>query len=241
MPSSVIPPGLLSSRHYPGFLAAALIVLLRIAIGWHFLTEGLEKVDSTRYGKNPFSAEIYLRNATGPLAPYFRSLLPDADNKELLHTEGQDAANPDRLKASWSEMVTRIGDHYRFTDDQKAKAKALLEKSTGWAEVWFNNPDNREARAKYLHGLAEVEKTEQNKNAMSFERERSWESRRSLEADRRAVIAPILAQSDELQTAVAGWATPEQRPLPEPIRRHSRSSTGPTCSRCMASARWAPA
>ena len=41
------------------------LVLLRIAIGWHFLTEGLEKVESTRYGKQPFSAEIYLRNATG--------------------------------------------------------------------------------------------------------------------------------------------------------------------------------
>ena len=69
MPTSAIPPGLLSSRNYPGFLGALFLVLLRIAIGWHFLTEGLEKVESTRYGKQPFSAEIYLRNATGPLAP----------------------------------------------------------------------------------------------------------------------------------------------------------------------------
>ncbi len=28
------------SRYYPGFLAAFFIVLLRIAIGWHFLHEG---------------------------------------------------------------------------------------------------------------------------------------------------------------------------------------------------------
>ena len=35
------------SRYHPGFLAALFIVLLRIAIGWHFLHEGLEKVKST--------------------------------------------------------------------------------------------------------------------------------------------------------------------------------------------------
>ena len=46
------------SRYYPGFLAALFIVLLRIAIGWHFFHEGLEKVGSTYGGKEPFSAEI---------------------------------------------------------------------------------------------------------------------------------------------------------------------------------------
>ena len=47
------------SRYYPGFLAAFFIVLLRIAIGWHFLYEGCEKVQATLEGKEPFSAEIY--------------------------------------------------------------------------------------------------------------------------------------------------------------------------------------
>jgi uncharacterized membrane protein YphA (DoxX/SURF4 family) len=211
MPSSVIPPGLLSARNYPGFLAASLLVLLRIAIGWHFLTEGLEKVESTRYGKNPFSAEVYLRNASGPLAPEFRSLLPDADSKEILHTESKGARAPDQLEASWSEMVSRIGDHYRFNEEQRAKAKALLEQSSSWANVWFNNPDNREAREKYFHQLAQVEETEQNQNAMSFERERSWELRRSLETDRKSLIAPIIAQGNELKTAVVALATSEQQ------------------------------
>ena len=67
------------SRYYPGFLAAFFIILLRIAIGWHFLYEGCEKFESTLDGKEPFSAEIYLRNATGPLGPYFRGMLPDVE------------------------------------------------------------------------------------------------------------------------------------------------------------------
>ena len=38
------------SRYYPGFLAAFFIVLLRIAIGWHFLYEGCgeDRVDDRR-------------------------------------------------------------------------------------------------------------------------------------------------------------------------------------------------
>ena len=76
MPSIFIPPGILSNRNYPGFLAALFLVLLRMAIGWHF-SRGCEKVKSTYYGgKEPFSAEIYIRNANGPFAPYFRHVMP---------------------------------------------------------------------------------------------------------------------------------------------------------------------
>ena len=119
MPTPVLPHNLLCSRNYPGFLGALFLVLLRIAIGWHFLTEGLDKVESTRHGKQPFSAEIYLRNATGPLAPQFRGMLPDVNGLALL--------DPTRLKSSWAETVERIEKHYKFNDEQKAKAKALLE------------------------------------------------------------------------------------------------------------------
>src|SRR5579863_2936350 len=81
-------------RYFPGFLTVLCLVLLRTAIGWHFLYEGLEKIYSTPEGRSswlakvmppplpappmekpepPFSAEVYLRNSTGPFAPYFRS------------------------------------------------------------------------------------------------------------------------------------------------------------------------
>src|SRR5262249_53990709 len=60
------------TRYYPGFFAALMLILLRVAIGWHFLYEGMEKYESTQHGKDAFSAEIYLRNANGPLAEHFR-------------------------------------------------------------------------------------------------------------------------------------------------------------------------
>jgi uncharacterized membrane protein YphA (DoxX/SURF4 family) len=203
MPKSLVPQGILSSRNYPGFLGAFFLVLLRVAIGWHFLTEGLEKVEATRSGKQPFSAEIYLRNSTGPLATYFREMLPDADNRDLL--------DQDKLVSSWTKTVEQIGDHYKFSDEQKTKAKAILEQSKGWADVWFNGFDNKEARKKYLDELDHVETVERNSQALSYERERAWEARKTLEADRKKLTSPLTARSHELAEAVRAIPPPEQQ------------------------------
>ena len=62
-----------------GFLAVALLVVLRIAIGWHFLYEGMWKY------KNPsFSAEGFLKQARGPWAEKFHDLVPDYDGRQRL-------------------------------------------------------------------------------------------------------------------------------------------------------------
>jgi uncharacterized membrane protein YphA (DoxX/SURF4 family) len=192
------------SRYYPGFLAAFFIVLLRIAIGWHFLNEGLEKVESTYGGgKEPFSAEIYLRNANGPFGPYFRQMIPDVD--------GLDRLDPDKTKASWSAEVARISGHYAFNDDQKKKAEAILDENLQWVTYWFQDPPNAEKVKKYQHDLDEANRTESDPQSLSFQKERALDSRRSLEADRRALLAPLLDHEKALREAVINKvATPEQ-------------------------------
>jgi uncharacterized membrane protein YphA (DoxX/SURF4 family) len=191
------------SRYYPGFVAAFFIVLLRVAIGWHFLYEGCEKVESMYYGKDPFSAEIYLRNATGPLGSYFRGMLPDVNSLATL--------DPVRLKASWKDDVSRITDHYNFTSEQRDKAQKILDGSLQWADYWFDDPANQEQRQKYYHDLGQVLATDQDPQTLSFEKERAWDARRSVESDRRSLIQPLVAQGLALRDAVAKVAPPEQR------------------------------
>ena len=130
------------SRYYPGFLAAFFIVLLRIAIGWHFLYEGCEKFESTVDGKEPFSAEIYLRNANGPLGPYFRGMLPDVNSLAML--------DPVRLKAAWKDDVSGSPTTIGFTPEQRDKAQKILDESLRWADYWFNDPENVEKRQEVL-------------------------------------------------------------------------------------------
>lgn len=51
---------------------AVTLVILRLAIGWHFLREG-----QVKFSKPDWTSAGYLRNSTGPLAPGFKAL---ADN-----------------------------------------------------------------------------------------------------------------------------------------------------------------
>jgi uncharacterized membrane protein YphA (DoxX/SURF4 family) len=191
------------SRHYPGFLAAFFIVLLRIAIGWHFLYEGFEKVESTYgEGKEPFSAEIYLRNANGPFAPYFRAMIPDADGLKRL--------DPEHVKALWTAEVSRITGHFHFDADQQQKAQAVLDENLKWATYWFDDPANAEKLKKYQHEVQKINLTDADPLAMSFQKERAQDSRRALEADRRSLLAPFNDQEKILHDSVAKLATPDQ-------------------------------
>ena len=69
------------------------------------------------------------------------------------------------------------------------RRRRCSSRATTWADVWFNAFDNREAREKYLSELKKVEETERNPEALSYERERAWETRRSLEGDRKKLTA----------------------------------------------------
>lgn len=178
-------------------------MLLRIAIGWHFLYEGLEKVESTHKGAKPFTAEPYLRNATGPLAPYFRGLVPDVNSLAKL--------DPVRLKASWKDEVDRLSDHYHFDQAQRAKAQQELKASEDYADIWFEDRGTKEDRQKYYAELRKVQAIEQNPKALSYERERAAASRKDLDVDRRKLIADLDARAVTLREAVTKLATEEQR------------------------------
>lgn len=178
-------------------------MLLRIAIGWHFLYEGLEKVETTRKAGKAFTAEPYLRFSTGPLAPTFRGLIPDVNSIHKL--------NPDDRKASWKTDVDRIAEHYQFDQAQRDKAQVALKASEDYADIWFEDRETKENRRKYFVELGKVQQIEQNPNALSYERERAAAKRKDLDADRRSLIADLDAHGESLREKVTELASPAQR------------------------------
>jgi uncharacterized membrane protein YphA (DoxX/SURF4 family) len=102
------------------------LVLLRVVIGWHFLFEGIEKLDSwyhgPREGKPVWSAEGYLREAQGPLAWWFREQAgdPDADALARLTPEAlqADATQPGALskalETEWKDTFDRFVAYYEL-------------------------------------------------------------------------------------------------------------------------------
>jgi uncharacterized membrane protein YphA (DoxX/SURF4 family) len=87
------------------------LVLLRLAIGWHFLIEGLDKIQNETW-----SSEAYLRESVGPLAPAFRNLAGDRLVDKL--SVGEDRSFPAALAVDWDVYFQRYKEHYSLDDKQ---------------------------------------------------------------------------------------------------------------------------
>jgi len=210
-------------RYYPGFFGALFLILLRIAIGWHFLYEGTQKILSTPEGKTSFlarvfpipegpafSSEGYLRASTGPLAPRFRGLIPDAASREKL--------DPERLKESWSAEKARIADHFGFDAEKSKEADKILADRREVADDWFEQVENREKVKKYFDDLADVEAVENNPEALSYERSNAWADRKAIEVDRKELVKVVDAWTATLHDSLVALATPDQLKAHGPYR-----------------------
>ena len=115
-------PALVCSAHWNGgaFLLVncisccpattkVLLVLLRIAIGWHLLYEGLHKLETFETA-HPWSSRWYLQNSEGPAAGFFQRWAP-----EKPPVDSFDQAS---VSAYWSRVIKRHDSFYRYDEDQ---------------------------------------------------------------------------------------------------------------------------
>jgi uncharacterized membrane protein YphA (DoxX/SURF4 family) len=206
-----------------------MLVLLRMAIGWHFLFEGLEKIFSTSEGRTsvvarilppplppppmekrdaPFSAETYLRNATGPLGPFFRDLVPDVYSKEKL--------NLHELKSTWDADLDRFVEQHQLTPAQLAEAEKALLNQQEEAESWFRDTENVQKIRKYFDDLAHVLHSELRPPALEAERTQVFRDRTAVEADRRSLVQTIDGWTEAIHGTWRKLLSPEQLSQPEP-------------------------
>jgi uncharacterized membrane protein YphA (DoxX/SURF4 family) len=132
------------------------LLALRLAIGWHFLFEGLYKVNSHLVGptetNRPFSSEPYFRNAPGPVAAFMRRQFSDPNEViadrvkpakpttpaefDRLATKEQAADCPDSVAKQFDAMepnvqaVVRAEAAKELAKADADEAKALKEAKT---------------------------------------------------------------------------------------------------------------
>jgi uncharacterized membrane protein YphA (DoxX/SURF4 family) len=138
-------------------LTVVFLILLRLAIGWHFLYEGLHKLHSLEVGptstNRPFSSAGYFREAPGPFATFMRGRLgdPDAAAVAELTVEpvpaGEDVTKyppqkrmPALLKQEWEDYVARFSAYYGLDERQRTRAQAILEQAESQIVTWLTNP-----------------------------------------------------------------------------------------------------
>ena len=98
-------------------MACVFLVTLRLFIGWHLLYEGLWKLQ-TQDTASPWTAEGYLKNATGPLRPLFRDLTGDPNDARWL--------DYDQVISRWEDWRKRFVNHYGATpEEREALSKGL--------------------------------------------------------------------------------------------------------------------
>jgi uncharacterized membrane protein YphA (DoxX/SURF4 family) len=123
-------------------LTFVFLILLRLSIGWHFGVEGVAKVESPTWTSEP-----YLREASGPLAPFFRWLAGDSLLDRLTVqplAEGQDPAQtpphtrmPKALDHDWDAYAARFADYYRLDDAQRDLMATKLLQQKDKTVLWL--------------------------------------------------------------------------------------------------------
>ncbi len=134
------------------------LVLLRLAIGWHFLFEGLQKVESRQVGETasnrPFSSAGYFREATGPLGGVMRLALGDPDIEALARLRvkplpaGEEPSRlaphlrtPPALAQDWERYLARFEKHYDLGEKQREEAHKKLEQAEDTVVLWLTQEE----------------------------------------------------------------------------------------------------
>jgi uncharacterized membrane protein YphA (DoxX/SURF4 family) len=176
-----------------GFLAVALLVVLRIAIGWHFLYEGMWK------SKNPgFSAEGFLKQARGPWADKFHELVPDYDGRVRLDAQ--------KVLERWDDHRRLLAEHYNFSEEQSAEAGRIYDRYQKQLETFLQEIDPKDpvtgkptadAETEYLQkldALAAARSADPTAKELPFQQKRYHDEETKL----RKQAAPWLAEIDRL-------------------------------------------
>lgn len=213
-----------------------LLVLLRLAIGWHLLVEGVVKLDSIYTGpttrNTPWSSKAYLLESSGPIADWFRAIPGDPDQaaQEMLRVPDKPEPQlPVKLHAVWTEDFNGWSAYYGLTTEQLPKAKEIFTKHCQNSAMWFREGVKDVLRT-YPAGSVTVKRTTPQRiadyeKAMQTYRELNrgslllhhavWQDRlRAAKAEAAALRTDLLKdledQANQLHRELSKLLTPEQ-------------------------------
>lgn len=180
-------------------------VLLRIAIGWHFLYAGLWKLEN-----RDFSSQGFLSQAKGPLADRFHALVPDWDGRQRLDParKEQHLIRLDRYLADFREL-------YEPSQQQLAAAETITAARKADVEQFL--AENQPAIDDWLHEHKRLDAARQQAaRDVPFSQERIWGKQSELKAQADQWLAELDKIWDRFQNDLNGVLERDQRDRPAP-------------------------
>lgn len=104
-----------------GIIAVILIVILRIAIGWHYFYEGLHKM----HPRADFTAKGFLGQAKGPTADLYYAMLPDLLGEKRLRI----APKEDVEDFEYTEYIEKVETSGDFMGSNTVESKKVVVKN----------------------------------------------------------------------------------------------------------------
>lgn len=160
-----------------------MFVILRLALGCHFLYEGVWKIEN----RKEFSAKPYLAEAKGPAAKLFYKMLPDIDGRErLAYKKVKTADDKDDVSFSgdfylgrWDAIQKQLADRYKISEDQSKEAQAVYKQHKAWLDDYLK--ENREEMLGYFRALDKLEADQAaGNNGTTFQQKRLWDRQQDL-------------------------------------------------------------
>lgn len=162
-----------------GLCGVILIVLLRIAIGWHFFYEGVHKFDP----HDEFSSKGFLGQAKGPAAPLYYGMLPDLDGSKRIEI-GEVEDGKKKVKTfivyenAWNKYYADFSKRYAEQLKSPATQKKLDEVFRRYQKSLRDGAADVEGDVKaHLESMKRFEEMKRTqKNNAQFEQVRRWDT-----------------------------------------------------------------
>jgi uncharacterized membrane protein YphA (DoxX/SURF4 family) len=188
-----------------GWIGISMLILLRVTIGWHFYTEGIDKYSAGDWDAKPFFA-----NARGPVAERYRQLVWDWDGSIRLDEE--------KTMLHLAQFRDRVGNYYGFDDAQKRAAKVNYAKSID--QFKYVLASNAADIQEYELGRERIKKLQNDFRRDGVESLAGQTA--AIRAEWTQKVAPSLKQIDEIwktyELSQNNLATPEQSKSRPPLK-----------------------
>jgi uncharacterized membrane protein YphA (DoxX/SURF4 family) len=191
-----------------------MLVILRLALGWHFLYEGVWKIRHA----DQFVGETegFLSAARGPLAGYANRLVPDIDGHRRLEgnlsvVEVKDANGEPvkeiKLAKTWDDLRQQFVDYYQPTNGKEDLKKLHGELAEEAKNVYdrhvkglkgFIEENGAKIKA-HFESLKRHEEGVKTDPRTMFQRQRRWDEMQDLRKEAKGWIADLDSRENALK------------------------------------------
>ncbi len=194
-----------------GMAAVVMLVVLRVAIGWHFLYEGVWKITNA----DKFSAEPFLSQAKGPAAPLFYAMLPDLDGRQRLAVttvKDKKVVQGDAYLQAWAALKDQVIKRYKPDKEQTAQIEKLFQQYKKALHQYLE--ENQEDILAYHSSLErfEAEKTQGN-NGAAFQKKRAWDRQMDLRREANGWLKELDAMGGDYRMAMWNLLGEDQKAI----------------------------